>query len=786
MISRRSSLLERATRQPDEILERPMSTPSPSRRRVILTWIFGFLLPAGTLFYESLSGFCAEYLFNPLPSFLHQVVVALVPLGFLYVLNAVSPSDPRRHRVPWVLGAISAIALFYTLPFVPLLPAALVALVYFGLGFLPLAPILALWVALSWTLWLARKQRLEGLPKRFAFGFLVGLLLLAVADGRRLLTHWGFEALANDEAASKPRVVRLLRTYGIEDEMVRLCSHFNPQSMLFAAEVEPDVARRIYFRVTGKALAESSRIQDSLERVGIHLEAGQTTWPLAEGLVLKSSHLHANLDPAAPLAYLQWEMVLQNHRVWPAEGLAEIALPAGGVVSRATLWIDGEPREAAFGGRQQVIAAYEDVTLVRRRDPLLVTTAGPDRARIRAFPVPPGGEMRLLVGITAPLDVVRAIEGRLDLPHFTERNFRLADGALHRIELVNRGRPQRLYTPKGLANPFAMDDAQLASFETFVAIHRDDSQNTFWHGEGPESAQRVARLISGSRARPRHLVVVIDGSAASGPYRGELLTALDRLATVWPQLQVVLAGDAVQLHTSGQDGLSASRWLEQHRFVGGRDNAPALLEAIALARAQAGGAVLWMGGPQIVALTPGPQLEESLRGAQPLPPIFALPLAPGAQRLWDAFETLPHTVLPRYASLEEDLARLPGVDPGRRFFELRFALPGEERPALTRVASSHLQRLWALAEIERLLRRVDGASQEEALRLAVQHQLVTPVSGAVVLETAEQYEDHDLEPVPAATVPTIPEPQVWALLLVALASTMILWRRRGSASPPGS
>ncbi|MGH9800782.1 MAG: PEP-CTERM sorting domain-containing protein, partial [Blastocatellia bacterium] len=67
----------------------------------------------------------------------------------------------------------------------------------------------------------------------------------------------------------------------------------------------------------------------------------------------------------------------------------------------------------------------------------------------------------------------------------------------------------------------------------------------------------------------------------------------------------------------------------------------------------------------------------------------------------------------------------------------------------------------------------------EAVKLAAAYQLVTPVSGAVVLETAEQYQRAGLEPVPPNSVPTIPEPEEWLLMFVALA--VLLWmtcRRR--------
>ena len=46
--------------------------------------------------------------------------------------------------------------------------------------------------------------------------------------------------------------------------------------------------------------------------------------------------------------------------------------------------------------------------------------------------------------------------------------------------------------------------------------------------------------------------------------------------------------------------------------------------------------------------------------------------------------------------------------------------------------SQHFARLWALGEIRRL---GAGRDQETARQLATRYQLVTPLSGAVVLET---------------------------------------------------
>jgi hypothetical protein len=63
------------------------------------------------------------------------------------------------------------------------------------------------------------------------------------------------------------------------------------------------------------------------------------------------------------------------------------------------------------------------------------------------------------------------------------------------------------------------------------------------------------------------------------------------------------------------------------------------------------------------------------------------------------------------------------------------------------------------------------------VELAAAYQLVTPLSGAVVLETAQQYAQHDLTPADPTTVPAIPEPGIRALLLLGLAT--LLLRRNG-------
>ena len=82
------------------------------------------------------------------------------------------------------------------------------------------------------------------------------------------------------------------------------------------------------------------------------------------------------LDPDAAWSYVESTMEFKNVSERPQEARAELALPPGGFVSRLTLWVNGEEREAAFAGSSQVREAYKQVAVIQRRDPVLVTSCG--------------------------------------------------------------------------------------------------------------------------------------------------------------------------------------------------------------------------------------------------------------------------------------------------------------------------------------------------------------------------------------------------------------------------
>jgi hypothetical protein len=97
--------------------------------------------------------------------------------------------------------------------------------------------------------------------------------------------------------------------------------------------------------------------------------------------------------------------------------------------------------------------------------------------------------------------------------------------------------------------------------------------------------------------------------------------------------------------------------------------------------------------------------------------------------------------------------------------------------------SEHIVRLWGRSEVLRLMGSDAIRNRDDAVKLAADLRLVTPVSGAVVLETQQQYDASNLTPVTPATVPTVPEPHEWALIIVAcLSLTWMSWRRRQASA----
>lgn len=752
--------------------------------------LFGVILPVITIGFELATQACASTFFDPLPTLLHLLLVSLVPASNYLVWSWLTNDRPLRRYVTFANGAAIAITAVYSFLFLPLLPFAVVGIVFFGLGLLPWSPVFALTTAL--TLRSRLKKQAEASQRRHVTwpGVLCGVLALVAVDLPGSLTELGMKMATSPSVDTQMRGIRLLRAVGSDEQMLRLCYVRTGRAtdllsvVTGMASLTPTQARDVYYRVTGDAF-NTQPLPSKLHRRGWLIrdfdtdEGGARIGGELPGLSLASSRIDGSLDARGALGYLEWTLVVKNDSPVVREARAQIALPPGAVVSRLTLWVNGEEREAAFAGRGQVTEAYQRV-VQKRRDPVLVTTAGTDRISVQMFPVPPEGEMKVRIGMTAPLQLDHLRQGSLQLPYFHERNFAVAEEVRHSVliesktPLTSGSRESDGAIGGTQSLQMQLVDSVLSTADSNVTALRDGMETT-WSNDKPVGAGFIKQTLQLVPAeKPARLAMVIDSSASMASSAQRIAEALSGLP---PQLELylIMADDEIDARSQQfLTPLEAASTIRGYEFVGGKDNTAALAQALDIALARPESALVWIHGPQPVMLQLPGGIEQRLerRGQVRW---YDVQVAPGSNRIVERLDGL--------GTIQTlSLAKLPSLfalwqSGGNQVVVHREKVSNAPPPGHPEEQTSdHLARLWAKDEVQRLLR--ERASRQSAIDLANQYQLVTLVTGAVVLETQQQYDEAGLQPVPEGTVPSIPEPEEWALIVIALIVLLYAFNRR--------
>ena len=108
---------------------------------------------------------------------------------------------------------------------------------------------------------------------------------------------------------------------------------------------------------------------------------------------------------------------------------------------------------------------------------------------------------------------------------------------------------------------------------------------------------------------------------------------------------------------------------------------------------------------------------------------------------------------------------------GRASSGLAFRVSGEPE-------TSHLSRLYLYSRIMQSFYET-GKVSDDLTTEAIKMHIVTPVSGAVVLETDQQYQRANLDPSAGSeSIPKIPEPEFYVLLAVSILVMIVVYRSR--------
>jgi hypothetical protein len=798
--------------QPPPVNPAEPRSPLSKSSGILSDWfivIFGIILPASAFCIELITHMCCHIFFDPIPTIWHCILAGFVPASSFSTWLAVKNKKYSKIRI---LGFVNAVAIgisfFYTLLYLPILPIAAIAVLYMGLGLLPMAPLLALTGALALRKRLRGASQLTGGGKVYGLwsGAALAIVLLLALETPSAITRIGLEMAKSESPRTSLNGIKLLRAVGNREFMLRFC-YQRPGNMTDAISLifnihdslVPNEVRTIFYRVYG--IPFNSLPAPNLSRSKMSDwnpwdfdtdQGGSAVAGVLQGLSLNGSRIDASIDADAALAYTEWILEFQNTAELEREARAQIALPPDGVVSRLTLWINGEEREAAFAGRGKTREAYQNV-VQQRRDPVLVTTSGTDRILMQCFPVPPrGGTMKVRIGISSPLILRDRQQGHYLFPRFIERNFKIPSDLTHSVwveakkpirsgnkSFVSEQPKKDLYALRG-----ALKDADMETGQSIIQSDRSPEIQSAWTSDPLTHGEQIVKqeMIEVGTEMPERVVIVIDGSKSLKDFSPSLVQAMKSIPKPVKPLLLFASDEAPgDQNSSGIIDLNSSpnldALLNPAKFVGGQDNVPALLQAWEEASRRDKSVILWVHGPQPIALKSVDELRQRWERRPNGPRLVEMPAVNGPNRILEQLDGVPYLVsVPRLSDAAGDLSFLFSyyILEGRHLELKREKVKGRAfSSGASKETSSHLARLWAHEEVMRLSGSKVKTAFDQAVLVAANYRIVTPVSGAVVLQNQQQYAAAGLVPVDPAHVPTIPEPGVW--LLIVVVASLLAW-----------
>lgn len=799
-----------------ETIPDPVSVPATSEtaskgregrvRTWFRHWFWVALWPALVVFFELITRACGDQFFSPIPTWLHTGLLLVACAGgwlYFYSTQRREIGSPLVSLMRGICITVSCYWSFLMLPVVLLGTFAYFMGVVFSAGLAILGiPIFMICVlGAGAPLLLAKgvlraepdKERWESLRQpKVIFGMLTGLVLVALLEVPPLVTQYGI-------AHNKPQ---LIRDFGSEKFLLKLANQQDGWSgeqrdtteqlvnilsgrvfsttffSWFSVNRESQKKHReLYYRVTGQAYNEVGYVPRASKLATVRgLDSnlgGDGVFSVVENLDLSSSRMDGHIDQATGLGYWEWTQTFQNSGLDPKEARMQILLPPGGVVSRLTLWVNGEPQEAAFSSTAKVAEAYKSIAVVRRQDPVLVRWVASDRILVQCFPVPVGGDMKIRVGITAPLDKAQ----RLYVPRIIEQNFQ----TLERVQTALWVQGDVPLTMDGISGKGEsgkwrelhgkLPTKSMSEGHHYVQSLGKPNHAPVWTHDpfAPQDQQTLIRTIvpsPGGAIDSETIVMVVDGSEGNQAWQDSLLQGVRALEEQGHSVHLVVAGN-----DEVKSGIEA---LESCKFIGGQDNLSALVLAAEIAQAEQADYVIWCHGIQPVVIGEVDSLLQFIERGLRQPKFITADLAGGANRLLEELSkelAVSDQIRPSSPALLADaLCSL--------FEPETHTVSWQLLPASAPAPSG--QKVWDQLARWHTWSKLQKTNPDPMLcdKMA-KYQLVTPVSGAVVLESQEQYQEFDLSQVDPDTVPEIPNtPEPSSLLLILLGATATLMQRR--------
>lgn len=779
---RRNSLLDKYTDQSshgdqcdshaEQNIEEPLvEEPKPpsvwAGADGIAVMAFGILFPAVVLAATSatnLSGMFGFLLRNPIESSTQLALAWSAPVFNLLAWTAIRTKDLRGARRQAIfLGTSTASVLCLAF-----LTSLMVGLSYpardfhgidhsFGLSLMSMT----FWLAFTVSVYLVSRFR-ELFPTRSAkfstlvhvgLGAVLALTALFLSEAKNLCMRFAENLAVSSNASQKSTGLNFLRASNSERMLRMDCSA--PWTMDLSGlffKFDGDTNRKLYFQVTGEPFRFDAK-QSTLSAMPDTLLGQQVVGEKLANLSMVRSLVSGLVHPETRSATVDWTFVFKNDGFTPLEARAELGIPKDAVISDMVLWMNGTPKRATITTSESAKAAYQWV-VQGRRDPALVTDLGRGRVLVQCYPVPANSEMKVKVSMTTPVTADGA-HGVLTLPRIIKSNFEvvghhslrlrsnkalklnlegtrsnLTKTGLHLVSgeienLANTNESVVVYT--GLAN---------LPTQSYPLLVRDP----YKHG-----SVIVQQLEPVPVQKPEHLVVVVDGSQTMEKHKKEIADIIAKVPSTVPTSLIVASTDAPAdiEHKPLKQALES---MKNMKFEGGQENLESVARAAELAGESEGGAVLWIHGPQ-------PSLDKELYIVAPYiakPSFYDFSIDDSVTDLTEFVKNVqeigPFVPVARNGKLADDLARFvnrwqaDGKDlrtTYRRIDDFNGFNANAINCSSSPMGSQEVAQLYAAQEVRQL---IQAGRRGNALDIATRYGVVTPLTSAVVLENAWDYD----------------------------------------------
>lgn len=499
----------------------------------------------------------------------------------------------------------------------------------------------------------------------------------------------------------------------------------------------------------------------------------------------------ARIYPAYRLAYTEKTLTIQNIKAHtgPQEAVFTVQLPAGSVVSSLSLWVNGVEEKGVLTTQAKADTAYRTVVGVDSRqfarDPSVVRWLEGNRVSVRVFPCSPGEMRQVKLGITSPLRLEKD-ELVYENPYFDGPDTRQATET---IKLDFDQKPADLTLPDFLQPSIFRPSPYVGQ-----GIRHEGTYQSNWSVRMKAPALATAGFsldgqtytvtpaqFQGGRFDPATVYLDLNQSWTRSEFDAVLKAADSRPVWVYDESLVLLTPDNRDAYF---DQLTRQRF---SLFPIYRIPTPATALLVTKSDAR---------GPQLDNLVGSPFARRLGRDAAKRAPLHLFSLSAPAP----LFQTLSElrAVQPLVGSTTE----LASVLRGKQFMattatDNAITIPQAgivikreiaNLPAET-AAPDHLARLFAY---NHLMGRIGqqyftrNFLTDSLLTEAQQANIVSPVSGLIVLETQADYDrfgiKRDLKGLANATLKNhgaVPEPHEWAMLLLLTGIAGWVWWRKG-------